>query len=224
MIKDIETLLETFGQDESFNEFYFAGGTALISYLNHRVSYDIDFMSDNKLDQNLLNKMVVKYDARFIPDPDEAVFRINTGNDLKEYKMQFMIGSVKIEFFYPNDNIRVEILKKYKEEADNFFGIKRVPLKGLGELKLVALFNRKKIRDLFDIYYLFYKELLSCDDIDRFMSLQYSKTFVEFLDEFLDDGSESLDFLSSQEFSYLTKNKLESLKKLFKEEYIKRCL
>ncbi len=224
MIKNIETLLETFGKDENFNKFYFVGGTALSSYLNHRVSYDIDFMSDNKLDQNLLNKMVVKYDARFIPDPDESVFRINTGNDLKEYKMQFMIDSVKIEFFYPNDNMRVEILKKYKESCDSFFGIKRVPLKGLGELKLVALFDRRKIRDLFDIYYLFYKKLLSCDDIDRFMSLKYSKTFVEFLDEFLDDGSESLDFLPTQEFSHIKKNKIESLKRLFREEYIKRCL
>jgi len=222
-MEKIEALLKEFAKDELLKDFYFVGGTALSFYLDHRVSYDIDFMSDKKLNQKLLNRLVAKHDAKFIPDPNEVAFRINTGNDLRDYKMQFMINSIKVEFFYPNDDLRIEILNKYKNNCDNFLGIKRIPLKGLTELKLIALFNRKKIRDLFDVYFLFHKGLVNCDEIDRFMSLKYSKTFVEFIDEFSDE-SESLDFKTHQEFAYLTDNKLEKVKKLFKREYIEKCI
>jgi len=33
---------------------YFVGGTALVHYLNHRVSYDLDFISIAKLKPNTL--------------------------------------------------------------------------------------------------------------------------------------------------------------------------
>jgi len=222
-MENIKALLKALSEDKLVDKFYFVGGTALGFLLDHRISYDIDFMSDKKLDQDLLNTLIIKYNARFIPDPYESVFRINTGNDLRDYKMQFMIDSIKVKFFYPNDKVRLEILEKHKANSNRFLGIKRASLDALAELKLVALFDRKKIRDLFDVFYLFYKKIISCDDIDRFLSLRYSKTFVEFIDE-LNDEVESLDFLPHQEFSYIADNKLNEIKKLFKSEYIKRCI
>ncbi len=225
MMENIKNILYKFEKDELFDKFYFIGGTALSSYLDHRISYDIDLISDKKLDKILLNKMVIKYDAKFIPDINESVFKINTGEELRDYKLQFMINDIKVEFFYPNDGIRVEILKKYKNDCDSFCGIKRLSLKAISELKLIALFNRSEIRDLFDIFYLFYKNIITCNDIDRFLSLKYPKTFVEFLDQFNDNSGESLDFLENQEFSYLKNvNKMQQVKELFKEEYIKRCI
>ena len=217
-------LIKKFGTDPLFNEYYFVGGTALASYLDHRISYDIDFVSTKKLSPDRLETLCVKYGARYIPDPFESTFKINTGQDHKVYKMQFMIEGVKVEFFYPNDALREQIVTDYKDRANDYMGLKRLPLEAIAQLKLVALFGRNKIRDLFDIFYLFHKNFLSCEDIDRFMSLRYHKTFVEFLDEFQDDGSESLDFRDDQEFAMLKRGELAQLKELFKREYIQRCI
>ena len=211
-------LLNLIKNDQVFEEFFFIGGSAIASYLNHRISYDVDLISEKKLDLKLIEYIVAKYNARFIPDKNEATFRINTGENLRNYKVEFMINGIKLEVFYPNNLMQLEILKKYKQKANEYIGIKRLPLKALGELKLIALFNRNKIRDLYDIYYLFKENVIDCEDIDRYLSLKYYKTFIEFLNEFTDDGSESLDFEDNKEIT------LDTIKENFKKKYIERCM
>ena len=222
MLIDIKTLFEKFKNDNLFENFYFIDGTALAYYLNHRISYDIDFISKIPLNPNALKTLSIKYDANFIPDINESKFRINTGEDLNNYKMMFNFEGIKVEFFYPNDNIRLEIIKKY-EHKTIFDNIKILPLSALSELKLVALFQRNKIRDIFDIYFLFYKNILDLQTIEKFCSLFCNQTLIEFIEDFKDDGSESLDFEKGQEFYDILHDNLNKLD-FIKDSFIKKIL
>ncbi len=219
MTQEVKKLLHNIKNDEVFKDFYFIGGTALSYYLNHRVSYDLDFISRSKLKVNLLKSLSIKYDAKFIPDSSASTFKVNTGNNIDEYKMMFNFDGIKVEFFYPNDLLRDEIVAKYEKEAVSLgVNVKILPLGAIAELKMLALFRREKIRDLFDIYALLEQCKIRLEELERFYSLQIGKkTLVEFIDSFCDDGTESLDFEKTNsyydEFSKLgSKEKLDKIK------------
>ncbi len=222
MIKNIKVLLKTFAEEDFINDFYFIGGSALAYYLNHRISYDIDLITPQKLDFNSLLALNIKLDGRYIPDPNESMFRINTGNDLREYKMMFNIDGIKVEFFYPNDSVRLAVLEKYKNDFKLIEGVKVLSLKGVAELKLLALLRRNKIRDLFDIFVLLDKNILDIDTIDKYTAMEYDKTFVEYIENFKDDGSESLDFSKENEYSYFAD--IEEKENVLKEKIIRLYL
>ena len=222
MIENIKELLKSFSKEDFINDFYFIGGSALAFYLNHRISYDIDLISIKKLDFNKLLALSIKFDGRYIPDPNESMFRINTGEDLREYKMMFNIQGIKIEFFYPNDPVRFAILEKYKDDFKLIEGVKILSLKGVAELKLLALLRRNKIRDLFDVFVLLDKNILDVDTIDKYTAMEYDKTFVEYIENFKDDGSESLDFSEENEYSYFAD--IEDKESVLKEQVIKLYL
>ncbi len=196
MTQEVKKLLNTIQNDEIFKDFYFIGGTALSYYLNHRISYDLDFISRTKLKTYFLKSLSIKYNANFIPDNNAATFKINTGNVIDEYKMLFNFDGIKVEFFYPNDILRDEIIAKDEKEAECIGGnIKILPIKAIAKLKMLAFFRRDKIRDLFDIYALLDQKKIKLEELERFYSLEVGKeTLVEFIDSFCDDGSESLDF------------------------------
>jgi len=222
MIENIKALLKAFAEEDFINDFYFIGGSALAFYLNHRISYDIDLISIQKLDFNKLLALSVKLDGRYIPDPNESAFRINTGEDLREYKMMFNIQGIKVEFFYPNDPVRLAVLEKYKNDFKLIDGVKVLSLKGVAVLKLLALLRRNKIRDLFDIFVLLDKNILDIDTIDKYTAMEYDKTFVEYIENFKDDGSESLDFNKENEYSYFAN--LDDKESVLKEKIIKLYL
>ncbi len=221
MLNEIEVLLQKFANDKLFEQFYFIGGTALSYYLNHRISYDLDFISLNKLSPSL-KTITIKYDANYIPDINSSQFRINTGEDLENYKMMFNINGIKVEFFYPNDPIRLSILEKYTPNII-YSNVKIMPLEAIAQLKLLALFRRNKIRDLFDIYVLMNENILNNEIIEKFCALEQKITFVEFVENFKDDGSESLDFNKKNSYFKISKitNKIDYLKKEIISIFIK---
>ena len=219
MLKEIETLLETFAQDDVFAEYYFVGGTALAYYLNHRVSYDIDFVKLKKLNVAKLKTLSIRYDAKYIPDKAASTFRINTGEDLENYKMSFNFNTIKVDFFYPNDLLRVTIIKKTKANIQKIYqNINILALETIADLKILALLRRSKIRDLFDVYVLLEQNIIGVDVLERYMALENQVlTFPEFIEDFKDDGSESLDF--SEENSYFYE--FEKISRDKREAYIK---
>jgi len=221
-MENIKILLADLAKENVINNFYFIGGTSLAFYLNHRISYDIDLISTKKLDFNKLLALNIKLNGKYIPDSNESIFRINTGEDLKKYKMMFNIRGIKVEFFYPNDSIRYAILEKYKNDFSLINGIKLLSLKGIAELKLLALLRRKKIRDLFDIFVLLDKDILDIDTIDKYTAIEYNKTFIEYIENFEDDGSESLDFDTKNE--YISFASIENKQEILKEKIIKLYL
>ena len=227
MLSDIEQLLLSLSTEQLVQDFYFVGGTALGYYLDHRVSYDIDLIRTDKLDPASLMALSVTYDAQFVPDKDASRFRINTGNDLREYKMMFTIGGIKVEFFYPNDPTQIAIVNKYKSQCNTVHGIQILPLDAIAQLKLLAFLGRRKIRDLFDIFILVRSDHLSIETIDKYTALKYDKTFVEYVEAFSDDKSESLDFDAHHEFEQVFAGrsldyKERFLKEKLIEEYTRR--
>ena len=116
----------------------------------------------------------------------------------------FNIKGIKVEFFYLNDAVRPAVLEKYKNEPELKESIKILSLKGVAELKLLAQLRRNKIRDLFDVFVLLDKNILDIDTIDKYTAMEYDKTFVEYIENFKDDGSESLDFIKENEYNYFT--------------------
>ena len=197
MLHEIESLLEKFSENSLFQEFYFVGGTALAYYLNHRISYDIDFIKPERLDTQRLKELTVLYGARYVPDPNASAFKINTGESLEHYKMSFNFDGIKVEFFYPNDPLKTAIVIRDREESRRIYpNIHILPLQTIAELKLLAFFERSKIRDLFDIYVLLEKEIIDTELIERYAALKREMlTFPEVIEAFCDDGSESLDFM-----------------------------
>ena len=222
MIKNITHLLKLFSKEDFINDFYFIGGSALAYYLNHRISYDIDLISTKKLNFNELLALNIKLNGKYIPDKNESAFRIDTGEDLKEYKMMFNINNIKVEFFYPNDPLRLAVLEKYKNKFKTIENIKILDLKGIAELKLLAFLRRNKIRDLFDTFVLLEKNILDIDIIDKYTAIEYDKTFVEYIENFKDDGSESLDFNENNEYNYFVN--IQDRENLLKEKIIKLYL
>ena len=116
----------------------------------------------------------------------------------------FNIKGIKVEFFYPNDSVRLAVLEKYKNDFKLIEGVKILSLKGVAELKLLAQLRRNKIRDLFDVFVSLDKNILDIDTIDKYTAMEYDKTFVEYIENFKDDGSESLDFIKENEYNYFT--------------------
>ena len=207
MLTSIETLLQRFSDETIFEQYYFTGGTALAHYLNHRISYDLDFIATTKLNPNSLKALSLRHNGKFIPDPNASTFRINTGNVIDEYKMMFSYDGIKVEFFHLNNPMTDTLLTQYTALSQPLFGsIKILPLDAIARLKLFALFQRQKIRDLFDVLVLLEKDILDIETIEQYHAMHHHQTFVEFVEGFEDDETESLDFIPKNDYYSLLNN------------------
>ncbi len=125
------------------SNFYFTGGTALsYLYLQHRHSEDLDFFSENELDQSKILSLITQWaqthNFTFEPQMKEVVYI---------FLLNFKSGStLKIDFgFYPYP--RVEKGKKYKNlDVDSLLDI--------AINKLVSVNQRTTAKDFVDLYFL----------------------------------------------------------------------
>lgn len=232
MTNEIKKLLEKICNNEIFNEedYYFIGGTALSYYLNHRVSYDIDIALTKKLPISQINAFAYSIGARAIPDSNASQFKINTGEDIKNYHMKFMLEGVKLEFSFFKHPIQIEIIKQAKTQPYiDESKLKVLDLDGIVKLKIFALFNRQKTRDLFDGYIILEKGLFTLNELESLYSFVQRnelslRDYIEGFNSNDDDNDNSLDFLKEQEhyktFGKKNQNKrCEISKKMFLEQY-----
>lgn len=66
-------------------KIYFAGGTALAYYLDHRISYDLDFVCTGKLPAHAISAFALSKRWRKHAHPNESVFHIQRGEPLDHY-------------------------------------------------------------------------------------------------------------------------------------------
>ena len=192
MTNEIKTLLEKIENNDIFEKYslYFIGGTALSVYLDHRISYDIDFVCTAKLPVSAIQTFAFSVNATAIADRARASsFRINKGEDLSHYHLKFMVAGVKMEFSYFDDPMIDIVLKQavpkaYKDETK----LKILALNDLITLKSIALFKRQKSRDLFDMAILLERNLLSIEELERIYSYKQAgeKTLLEYIQSFND--------------------------------------
>ena len=220
MTVNVLETLETIKNSELFkDELYFIGGTALAYYLNHRISEDIDIVSAKTLNYKKIIPLISLFGAVKIQDENVTALRM-AGLFPDEYMMKFILNNVKIDFFQANRPIQKEILKSATSTKYKDSNIKILDVKSIAKLKLVALLQREKSRDLFDFGAILENDILTIQEIiDIASQVSSIKTHSE-LYNFIKQKKEPLDdesvYLSEDSGLNLTFNdiKIETLKRL----------
>ena len=172
------------------DELYFVGGTALSYYINHRISEDIDIVSPNILDYQKIVPALISLGAKKIEDENTTALRL-AGLFPDEYILKFIFDDVKIEFFKANRPIQKKILKELNYINYDNSNLKILDLRSIAKLKIVALLQREKARDLFDFGSIIENKILTLDEIISISSeLKNLSSKVEIID-FLSKKKES---------------------------------
>ena len=234
MTKEIKELLKQIERNPLFERypFYFIGGTALSTYLDHRISYDVDIVSTEPLPVSAIKAFAFPIKALYIPDTKRApVFKINTGKNLDEFYMRFMVNGIKLEFVHFEDELRQGVLANAKSmpyaEGST---LKILALEDIIALTAIALFDRQKSRDLFDMAIVLERDLVSIEELERIYSFKQKEgmSLLEYIQSFDptkdDEGDTSLDFLPYHEhyraFAKLTQEeRFEKCKEMFLFQY-----
>lgn len=135
---------------------YLAGGTALALQIGHRSSIDFDFYTRNNFQKGELLKAfkenLKEEEIKVIRDQDDT--------------FEISIGGVHASFFYyPYKLLRQPL---------SIEGVSVVRSEDIAAMKLVAISQRGKRRDFFDMYY-----LISDFSLDKIIELTQEK-FPEF--------------------------------------------
>jgi len=146
------------------DELFFVGGTALSYYINHRISEDIDITTLNPLDYKKIVSTLISLGAIKIEDENTTALRL-AGLFPDEYILKFILDDVKIEFFQANRPIQKKILKELSYVNYDNSKLKILDLKAIAKLKIVALLQREKSRDLFDFGSILENNILTLDEI-----------------------------------------------------------
>ena len=154
-IKDLEVFKD---------ELYFIGGTALSYFINHRISEDIDIVSPKTLNYKRIIPLMSTIGAKKVDDENIMSLRL-AGLFPDEYILKFILDDVKIEFFFANRPIQKQILKKLTFTNYENSNLKILDLKLIVSLKLVALFQRDKSRDLFDFGSILDNDIMTINEI-----------------------------------------------------------
>ena len=167
MLKKTKNTLELIMNDDFFlkYDFRFVGGTALSHIINHRLSEDLDFAS-LELPCEEIEAFMKSYGAKKIEDDGTMEdYGAYDGEDIEISYMQFMLDGVKVEFFTPPFNL-FEISVWEKDKYTNYKNskLKIAALDTIIYMKTMAFWNRKKYRDLFDIYFVLSNNHISEND------------------------------------------------------------
>ena len=154
-IKDLEVFKD---------ELYFIGGTALSYFINHRISEDIDIVSPKTLNYKRIIPLMSTIGAKKVDDENIMSLRL-AGLFPDEYILKFILDDVKIEFFFANRPIQKQILKELIFTNYENSNLKILDLKLIVSLKLVALLQRDKARDLFDFGSILDNDIMTINEI-----------------------------------------------------------
>lgn len=154
---------------------YLAGGTALALHCGHRISVDLDFFTQEELDENIL-----AMDLSRLPQFKEEgkAWRTVWGR----------IGETKFSLFY----------YKYPLLAPthSFMGINLLDLRDIAAMKIQALGDRGARRDFIDLFFL--AKTYSLDEMLEFYNQKYGDLeekiyhIIRSLDYFADAQTEEL--------------------------------
>lgn len=130
--------------------FYFTGGTALTEfYLQHRLSEDLDFFSEEEFDTTYIT-IFLKKNAKAL-GLIEMDLRKKEGNRFM-YFLDLKTQKLKVDFCsYPYPRIRADLGKSINNlRVDSVFDI--------ATNKVFTLFQHPRLRDYVDLYFIFQKE------------------------------------------------------------------
>lgn len=203
MTADVTNVLDKICNDHVFkNELYFAGGTALSYYLNHRISEDIDIVASKALPYKKLIPAIKALGAEKLQDENVTALRM-AGLFPDEYMIKFLLDEVKIEFFQANRPIQKEILQAASFTNYKDSNLKILDVKSVAKLKIAALLMREKSRDLYDFGCIVKHGVLSDEEILHiFSKIKNEIASIEDINCFINSKKEPLD----DEAVYLSQN------------------
>ena len=150
--------------------YYFTGGTALAEcYLKHRISEDLDFFTQNDINEDILDDFF---------ESNRKHFAYQTIQKIHHYQMTFYLlqyaggGTLKIDFVqmpYP----QIEKDTRYNTTELRVDSIMDIALN-----KFRAISDRTHARDYVDLYYILTTQDISLDQIitrmyDKFAPFTY---------------------------------------------------
>lgn len=165
MTSNVIKVLDKIKNSDIFkDDLYFVGGTALSYYINHRISEDIDIVSPQTLDYEKIVLTLIALGSKKIDDENTTALRL-VGLFPDEYILKFILDDVKVEFFQANRPIQKTILSNLTYSNYEHSNLKILDLKSIAKLKIVALLQREKSRDLFDFCSILTNKILTLDEI-----------------------------------------------------------
>lgn len=125
--------LKKISQTKLGDKYYLAGGTACALYLNHRLSFDLDYFSPTPLKPEDIRNTLAKLGQLEIFQNDEGTFN----GQLDKTKVSF--------FIYPYSLL---------DQPEKFENTSICSLKDLACMKFESISSRGVKRDFVDLYYI----------------------------------------------------------------------
>ena len=135
--KTAKQSLGQIGTSELFRSAYLAGGTALALQFGHRESYDFDFFTPVKFDENIFVQRLAELFPSF------RLERKSWGTILG------YIGDTRFSLFF----YTYPLLFESKE----FMGVRIADVRDIAAMKIAAVADRGTKRDFIDLYVMFVK-------------------------------------------------------------------
>ncbi len=180
--------------------FYLTGGTALAEYyLQHRLSEDLDFFSDEKFDNQTILAIM-----EGLAKKQNFTFTSRLSGPVYSFMVEFPDKKkTKLDFgFYPYKRLR-------KSEIE--MGLQIDSLLDIAVNKLMVVIQRENVKDFIDLYYLLKKFTLW--DLLEGVRIKFRQKPELFL--------LATDFLKIEEFDFLPKMvkplDIEKLKKYYRK-------
>ncbi len=152
--------------------YWWAGGTALSIYLNHRLSEDLDFATtDKSLPTKAISTLLERLtnEGCAIEDATPVAYRqnaINDGYDIEEYYQDWLVDGVKLTFFILEEkNGRKKLADDPGVPWDQ--NLRIASFDTLFVTKSLVLVDRHALRDNFDMYTLLASKQFSYADLVR---------------------------------------------------------
>lgn len=152
--KNAKGALVTIGKIGLFRHFYLAGGTGLALQLGHRYSFDFDFFTQKKFDEERLIQTLKKLLSNFRLERRDW-------QTILAY-----IGDVRFSLFFYNYPLLANTHK--------FLNVNITDIKDIAAMKIAAIADRGVKRDFIDLYFIF--EVKKTLTLDEALSL-YDKKF-----------------------------------------------
>jgi len=182
-------LLQSLAKHNISTKLVFYGGTALrLAYNSPRFSEDIDLLMIKKIQFNELQQFLnsflkdkINWKLTDIKNKRQTMFALLNINDDK-LKHNF---SIKIEIHKPDHKVDIEYnLATLQSPTSIFQPLLLVPtLDELKNLKVLTIKNRKKGRDIFDLWYISQKlrEPFTCPRVAKYKKREFKNELQVFL-------------------------------------------
>lgn len=156
--------LEAIGQSELAQFFYWTGGTLLSAhYLHHRKSYDLDFFSEDLIEEDFVLAVMNQIKKRLKTTSMERQIVRNR----QQYQLRKAADELNLEFvYYPFQSIiKPKKVKEWPVAIDS--------LKDMAVNKTRALFERAEPKDIIDLWYIHQKERWSIERLAKLVEKKF---------------------------------------------------